>query len=106
MTNADTGKQANYLLMSSGQKALVLHALRWAITLYAKERSDRDFRSVYCDEVDGKLDPETRHEFVTMNRDVMKIGGFDAMFLVSHSDEVVSGADHLIRFGDGRISIN
>ncbi len=103
--NSDTGEEVDLRVMSGGEKTIVLHALRLALTLYAKERSGRDFRTIFCDEVDGQLYSEVRREFLDMNRAAMRLGGFETMFLVSHSPEVIDGADHHIMFADGRVII-
>src|SRR5713101_207463 len=39
-----SGEERELRLMSGGEQTLVLHAVRLALTLYAKERSARDFR--------------------------------------------------------------
>lgn len=104
--NSASGEELDLRLMSGGEKTIVLHALRLALTLYAKERSGRDFRTIFCDEVDGQLYSEVRREFLEMNRAAMRLGGFETMFLVSHSPEVIDGADYLISFSDGQVTMS
>jgi exonuclease SbcC len=104
--NSISGEELDLRLMSGGEKTIVLHALRLALTLYAKERSGRDFRTIFCDEVDGQLYSEVRREFLEMNRAAMRLGGFETMFLVSHSPEVIDGADHLISFSEGQVTVS
>jgi len=104
--NSTSGEELDLRLMSGGEKTIVLHALRLALTLYAKERSGRDFHTIFCDEVDGQLYSEVRREFLEMNRAAMRLGGFETMFLVSHSAEVIDGADHLISFSDRQVTVS
>jgi exonuclease SbcC len=100
-----SGEERELRLMSGGEQTLILHAVRLALTLYAKERSARDFRTIFCDEVDGQLYSETRREFLAMNRAAMRLGSFDTMFLVSHSPEILDGADHVITFTHGSVTL-
>ncbi len=100
-----SGEERELRLMSGGEQTLVLHAVRLALTLYAKERSARDFRTIFCDEVDGQLYSETRREFLAMNRAALRLGNFDTMFLVSHSPEILDGADHVMTFTQGQVAL-
>jgi len=97
--------EINIALLSGGEKLIVLHALRLSLMLYMKERSSRNFQTVFADELDGALYAESRREFVAVNREAMKIGGIDTFFLITHSEEVSEQADHVISFGDGGIEI-
>lgn len=105
VTDTRNGKTDSLLLKSGGQKVLVLQALRFAIALYGKERSNRDFKTLYCDEVDGAIDPETREDFVEMFRSAMRLGGFELALLITHSREVAASADQVLEFAEGGIQL-
>jgi ABC-type lipoprotein export system ATPase subunit len=75
------------------------------MTLHAKSKSGRDFRTIFVDEIDGQLSQKIRHEFADMNREALKEGEFGTMFLVSHSNEVIDSADRMIQFDEGAVSI-
>jgi DNA repair exonuclease SbcCD ATPase subunit len=100
-----SGEEQALRVMSGGEQTLVLHAVRLALTVYAKERSARDFRTIFCDEVDGHLYSETRREFLAMNRAALRLGNFETMFLVSHSPEILDGADHVMTFTHGSVTL-
>ena len=101
----DSLEQVPLHLTSGGEQVLLLHALRLAMTLHAKTKSGRDFRTIFVDEIDGQLHKSVRHEFADMNREALKEGEFETMFLVSHSNEVIDSADRLIEFEQGVVSI-
>ena len=106
VTDMESGAQTALAMKSGGQKVIVLHALRLAITMYAKEKSGRDFRSMFLDECDGALSSDVRREFVDMNRRAMQMGGFDTLYMVSHSPEVIDSVDRTIEFTESEILVH
>jgi len=106
VTDMESGAQTALAMKSGGQKVIVLHALRLAITMYAKEKSGRDFRTMFLDECDGALSSDVRREFVDMNRRAMQMGGFDTLFMVSHSPEVIDSVDRTIEFTESEILVH
>ena len=86
---------------SGGEKTWDLKALRLALTLVAKQKSRRDFRTAYADEEDGALDLDAARAFIRMYREFLRLGGFDSIFYISHKPECVGMADHQIVFNGG-----
>ena len=86
---------------SGGEKTWDLKALRLALTLVAKQKSGRDFRTAFADEEDGALDLEAATAFINMYREFLKLGGFGSIFFISHKPECVGLADHRIVFNGG-----
>lgn len=86
---------------SGGEKTWDLKALRLALTLVAKQKSGRDFRTAFADEEDGALDLEAATAFIAMYREFLKLGGFGSIFFISHKPECVGLADHRIIFNGG-----
>jgi DNA repair exonuclease SbcCD ATPase subunit len=106
VTDQTSGKTSTLGLKSGGEKMWILMALRLAVTIYAKEKSGRDFRTLFCDEIDGGLDPGSRPGFVTMLRSAMKYGEFESVYLITHSQEVIDLVDHRMVFSHGGITID
>jgi exonuclease SbcC len=101
----DTVEEVPLAMTSGGEQVLLLHALRLAMTLYAKAKSGKDFRTIFVDEIDGPLHSSVRNDFASMNRKALTEGDFETMILVSHSSEVIESADRLIEFNDNGISL-
>jgi len=101
----DTVEEMDLTMTSGGQQVLLLHALRLAMTLYAKAKSGKDFRTIFVDEIDGQLHSSVRHEFAEMNRQALREGDFETMVLVSHSNEVIDSADRIIEFKTDGVTV-
>jgi len=85
--------------MSGGQKVYVDEALMKAIALYLAQSSGHRYRTIFTDEMDGALDHEKKLELVAMKREVLRLGGYEGEFFISHTPEVQQMADHQINFG-------
>jgi ABC-type protease/lipase transport system fused ATPase/permease subunit len=55
--------------------------------------------------VDGQLHSETRRECPAMNQAAIRRESFDTMVLVSHSPEVLDGADQVMTFSHGPVTL-
>lgn len=96
------GSETSFKKLSGGEKVWVLKSQRLGMTLISKEKSGRDFRTILCDEEDGSLDEEKSQSFVGLYKAVLDVGGFEDCFFISHNRDVISMADHQIRFsGEG-----
>lgn len=51
---------------------------------------------LFSDEADGPLDPERKRMFMTMKREVLRIGGYRQEFFVSQTPELAAMADVVI----------
>jgi exonuclease SbcC len=87
--------------LSGGQKVWSLKALRLALTLLAKEKSQKLFGTAFADEEDGALDIDHAQEFIRLYRAFMRTGGFETCLYISHKPECVSMADNVLRFQPG-----
>lgn len=91
--------------LSGGQRVWILKALRLALTLLSKNKSGRNFQAAFADEEDGALDVENARTYVSLYRAFMEAGGFESFFYISHKPECLASADHVLRFGQGGISV-
>ncbi len=106
LTIREDGSEVNIENLSGGERVWSLKALSLAMTLISKERSGRDFKSMFCDESDGALDTGNAINFVQMYRSLMKIADIDTCFFISHKEETIGLADHVLTFGNGKIVID
>jgi len=86
---------------SGGEKVFCLMALRLAMTLLSKEKSNHAFLTAFSDESDGALDPENALNYVSMYRSFMQAGTFENFFFISHRPECRNLADHILTFKPG-----
>ena len=91
--------------LSGGQKVWLLKALRLSLTLLSKRKSGRNFLTCYADEEDGSLDVENAKTFIHLYRSFMKAGEFTSFMYITHKPECWAGADHVLRFQEGGITI-
>lgn len=92
------GSETHLENLSGGEKVWVLKSLRLAMTLVSKQKSERNFQTILCDEEDGPLDAEKAQSFVGLYKSILDVGGFDSCFYISHNPEVVGMADHRVSF--------
>lgn len=90
---------------SGGQQVWALKAIRLGMTMLSKERSGRDFKTIFADEEDGALSNEKAKSFIRLYRSLMKLGGFDDCFYISHKEAAVGLADHVLKFTGSGIEI-
>lgn len=87
---------------SGGQKVWPLKALRLAMSSINRDKSGRDFKTVFADEEDGALDSEKAVSFVKLYRAFIQQSDFKTCCYISHKRECVNLADHIINFtGEG-----
>lgn len=91
--------------LSGGQEVWILKALRLAMTLISKEKSQRQYNSMFADEEDGALSSENATNFIHLYRSLMEMANIDTCFYVSHKSEAVALADHTLKFIPGGIVI-
>jgi len=72
------------------------------MTLLSKEKSGREFDTCFFDEIDGPLDAKgAAVNFMAMYRPFMEIGKFQQLFYITHRDECLGYADHILTFQKG-----
>lgn len=92
--------------LSGGQKVWLLSALRLSLTLISQEKSGKSFQTGFADESDGALDVGHAIEYVQMYRAFMEVGGFENFYFISHKPETIALSDHVLNFGDGKITVS
>lgn len=102
----ENGKEVKLDNISGGQKVWILQALRLGVTLINQEKSEVSFPIGFADELDGPLDVDNAVDFVQMYRAFMEAGGFELFLFISHKIECQTLAEHVVRFGDGKIVID
>jgi len=96
----EDGSEDDFSNLSGGQKVWISKALSLGMTLVSKNKSGRNFTTLYADEEDGALDGEKALEFIQLYRSMMVTGDFETCFFISHNPDVVAMADHVIDFGE------
>ena len=99
------GSEVSFKKLSGGEKVWILKSIRLAMTIISKEKSGRNFQTLLADEEDGPLDAEKSISFIGLYRSIIEVGGFDTCLFISHNPDVVSMADHEIRFSNSGIEI-
>ncbi|AOZ04202.1 nuclease SbcCD subunit C (plasmid) [Cupriavidus sp. USMAHM13] len=94
--DADNDSEKDFAHMSGGQKIWVNECLTRGIGLYRAQDSGQSFHTLFTDEADGPLDPERKRAFMRMKREVLKQGGYEREFFISHTPESVDEADAVI----------
>jgi len=91
---ADTEKSVSD--MSGGERVWIESALMRAIALYQAETAGIDYEVLLSDESDGALDPEKKLEYLKMKRAVLRIGGYQREYFISHTEALQEQADAVI----------
>lgn len=86
--------------MSGGEEVLVNECLTRAVALYASQISSSQCQTLFTDETDGALDPATKRTFMQMKRAVLKQGGYDREYFITHTPELWEMADHKIMIAE------
>jgi DNA repair protein SbcC/Rad50 len=94
--DAESGESKSVTAMSGGERVWIDHALTRAIALYLAQDSGRRYRTLFCDEADGPLDPERKRMFMAMKREVLRLGGYEQEFFVSQTPALAAMADVII----------
>jgi exonuclease SbcC len=94
--DAESDESKSVSSMSGGERVWIDHALTRAIALYLAQHSGRRYRTLFCDEADGPLDPERKRMFMAMKREVLRLGGYEQEFFVSQTPELAAMADAVI----------
>jgi len=56
----------------------------------------RCYATLFSDEADGPLDTERKRMFMTMKREVLRLGGYAQEYFVSQTPELTAMADAII----------
>jgi DNA repair exonuclease SbcCD ATPase subunit len=91
--------------LCGGEEVIILKALRLAMTLISQDKSGKRYEAIFCDEEDGALSVENATKFIHMYKSLMKIGGIETCFYISHKPEAVALADHVLDFSNEGVRI-
>ncbi|MCY1528525.1 hypothetical protein D9M68_636310 [compost metagenome] len=94
--DAESDSAKNFAVMSGGQKIWINECLTRGIALYRAQDSGQSFQTLFTDEADGPLDPERKRAFMRMKREVLRQGGYEREFFISHTPDLVDEADGVI----------
>ncbi len=101
----ETNEQKSIKRLSGGEKTWIEDAVTKAITIYNKQASGRQFKTLFTDEKDGALDAEKKKEFFAMKRKVLQIGGYEREICITQTPELIAMADAIITLKKGGIEI-
>lgn len=87
-------------LMSAGERVWVNECLVRAVALYLAQNSGRCYGTLFSDEADGALDPARKRMFMTMKREVLRLGGYAREIFISQTPELTGLADAVINLDE------
>jgi exonuclease SbcC len=94
--DADNDSTKSVSVMSGGEKVWINECLTRGIPLYIGRTAGQPYSTLFTDETDGPLDLEKKRQFMRMKREVLKQGGLEREFFISHTPELVEDADAVI----------
>lgn len=96
VNDGENDSTKDFAVMSGGQKIWINECLTRGIALYRAQDSGQSFQTLFTDEADGPLDPERKRAFMRMKREVLRQGGYEREFFISHTPDLVDEADAVI----------
>ena len=94
--DGESGESKSVGLMSGGERVWINECLIRAVALYLAQHTGRRYGALFSDEADGPLDPERKRMFMSMKREVLRLGGYQREFFVSQTPELTAMADAMI----------
>ncbi|CAG9165541.1 SMC family ATPase [Cupriavidus pinatubonensis] len=96
VNDGENDSTKDFSVMSGGQKIWINECLTRGIALYRAQDSGQAFQTLFTDEADGPLDPERKRAFMRMKREVLRQGGYEREFFITHTPDLVDEADAVI----------
>lgn len=84
--------------VSGGQKVWLNDSISRGISLYLNETGEDTCSTLFSDETDGQLDLRKKRDFMAMKRLVLEMSGCDREFFISHTQDCIDMANHVIDF--------
>lgn len=94
--DAERNTTKNVSKMSGGERIWINECLTRAMALYLAEASTSRSSTLFSDEADGAFDAQHKRQFMSMKREVLRIGGYTQEYFISHSSELSAMADAVI----------
>ena len=89
-------------MKSGGERIWLLHPIRLSMVLLARDKSGREWDMAFFDEITGALDSKgSTGNFMAMYRPFMELGHINQVFYISHQEECLAYADHVLQFKRG-----
>lgn len=82
--------------LSGGEGVIVDEAIRTALAIFANDRTDTPFKTLWRDELGAALDEDNTQDYPEMLRSARVEGRFEQVFFVSHNKQVREAADWVI----------
>ncbi|WER50722.1 SMC family ATPase [Cupriavidus sp. WKF15] len=96
VNDGENDSTKDFSVMSGGQKIWINECLTRGIALYRAQDTGQAIQTLFTDEADGPLDPERKRAFMRMKREVLRQGGYEREFFISHTPDLVDEADAVI----------
>lgn len=87
------GEEKSLTNMSPGERVWINECLARSIALYGADSSGKNYQTLFTDETDGPLDTDRKRRFIDMKRAVLKQGGYEREYFISHTPELWEMAD-------------
>ena len=94
--DGESAESKSVSLMSGGERTFIDACLVRAVALYLKMNAGRCYSTLFSDEADGPLDAEHKRMFMSMKREVLRLGGYAQEYFVSQTPELTAMADAII----------
>jgi hypothetical protein len=88
-----------------GEEVPIETALRLAFALYNRQQAGYDLQTLFWDEFDGAMSLDNKRRYMSLLRSALEIGGFDRIYLVSHTPEVYEQCDARLVFHGGQVEV-
>lgn len=89
--------------LSDGEEVLVSNAIREAMCYL---RQQKDFKTVFVDELDGSIDEENKIGFIKLLQEGNKLNNRQFTFLISHSGDIKGYLEKSITFKNNNLILN
>lgn len=94
--DAESNDTRSMAHLSGGQRIWVNEAIIRSVAIYLAQAGQRHYDTLFTDEVDGALDPERKHAFMSMKLALLRMGYFSREIFITQTPELLDYADRVI----------
>ncbi len=94
--DAESNDSRSMANLSGGQRIWVNEAIIRSVAIYLAQAGQRHYDTLFTDEVDGALDPERKHAFMSMKLALLRMGHFSREIFITQTPELLDYADRVI----------